>query len=184
VFAAVSYGKVRPRFLDAGPATWAHRASGDTILVLAVLVAVACVSYYGFEEGGAHAVFGCLALAALALKVVAVRLGGSSSRLLPWIGAALFALFIATWLTFRRRLPWGRLMRVPSQGAQILGSLLVALAVVAVTIAVVTAHFGPTSNAELEAREERIDRRLDAQEERMKQRRETADERREAREGD
>lgn len=99
VLAAVSYGKVRPRFLESGPATWAHRASGDTILVLAVLVAVACVSFYGFEEGGAHAVFGCLVLAALALKVAAVRIGGSSSPLLPWIGAALFALFLATWLT-------------------------------------------------------------------------------------
>ena len=99
VLAAVSYGKVRPRFLESGPATWAHRASGDTILVLAVLVAVACVSLYGFEDGGAHAVLGCLVLAALALKVLAARLGGSSSPFLPWIGIALFALFAATWLT-------------------------------------------------------------------------------------
>jgi len=99
VLAAVSYGKVRPRFLESGPATWAHRASGDTILVLAVVVAVACISFYGFEEGGAHAVFGCLVLAALAAKVIAVRVGGSSSPLLPWIGIVLFALFAATWLT-------------------------------------------------------------------------------------
>lgn len=99
VLAAVSYGKLRPRFLESGRATWAHRASGDTILVLAVLVAAACIGFYGFEEGGAHAVFGCLVLAALALKVLAVRLGGSSSPILPWIGIALFALFAATWLT-------------------------------------------------------------------------------------
>jgi len=99
VLAAVSYGKVRPRFLESGPATWAHRASGDTILVLAVLVAAACIGFYGFEDGGAHAAFGCLVLAALALKVLAVRLGGSSSPFLPWIGIALFALFAATWLT-------------------------------------------------------------------------------------
>jgi len=99
VLAAVSYGKVRPRFLAAGPATWAHRAVGDTVLVLAVLVAVACVAYYGFEEGGAHAVFGCLVLGALAAKVLAVRIGGSSSPLLPWIGIALFGLLMATWLT-------------------------------------------------------------------------------------
>jgi hypothetical protein len=99
VLAAVSYGKVRLRFLESGPATWAHRASGDTILVLAVLVATACISYYGFEEGGAHAVFGGLVLAALALKVLAVRIGGSSSPLLPWIGIALFGLLAATWLT-------------------------------------------------------------------------------------
>jgi hypothetical protein len=99
VLAAVSYGKLRPRFLESGPATWAHRASGDTILVLAVLVALACIGFYGFEEGGAHAVFGCLVLAALAVKVLAVRLRGSSSPLLPWIGIALFVLFTATWLT-------------------------------------------------------------------------------------
>ncbi|HWJ43525.1 MAG TPA: DUF6529 family protein [Solirubrobacterales bacterium] len=99
VLAAVSYGKLRPRFLEAGPATWAHRALGDAILVLAVLVAVACIAYYGFEEGGAHAVFGCLVLGALAAKVLAVRIGGSSSPLLPWIGVALFALLAATWLT-------------------------------------------------------------------------------------
>lgn len=97
--AAVSYGRVRPRFLRPGPATWAHRAAGDTILVIAVLVATACIAYYGFEEGGAHAVFGTLLLGALALKVLAVRVGGSSSPLLPWIGAALLGLFAATWLT-------------------------------------------------------------------------------------
>jgi uncharacterized membrane protein len=99
VLAAVSYGKLRPRFLESGPATWAHRASGDAILVLAVLVATACIAFYGFEDGGAHAVLGCLVLAGLALKVLAVRVGGSSSPLLPWIGIALFALFTATWLT-------------------------------------------------------------------------------------
>jgi hypothetical protein len=99
LLAAVSYGKLRLRLLESGPATWAHRASGDTILVLAVLVASACIGFYGFEEGGAHAVFGCLVLPALALKVLAVHIGGSSSPLLPWLGAALFVLFTATWLT-------------------------------------------------------------------------------------
>lgn len=99
LLAAVSYGKLRLRFLESGPATWVHRASGDAILVLAVLVAIACISFYGWEEAGAHAVFGCLVLGALAAKVLAVRVGGSSSPLLPWIGVALFVLFAATWLT-------------------------------------------------------------------------------------
>jgi hypothetical protein len=71
----------------------------------------------------------------------------------------------------------------PSEGKQILGSLLVALAIAAVAVAVVTAHFGPTSHAELEAREERIDMRTDAREERREQREEAAEERREARGG-
>jgi len=73
-------------------------------------------------------------------------------------------------------------MRRSSPAAQIAGSLLVALAIAAVAIAAVTAHFGPTSNAELEAREERIDQRLDAREERAKERqdrREEAEKRRE-----
>ena len=49
---------------------------------------------------------------------------------------------------------------------QVLGSLLVALAIVAVVIGVVTARLGPTSVAELEAREEVRDARLDTVEER------------------
>jgi hypothetical protein len=66
-------------------------------------------------------------------------------------------------------------MRIPSQGAQILGSILVALTIAAVAVAVVTAHFGPTSHAELEVQEERIEMRGEAREER----REAAEERRE-----
>jgi hypothetical protein len=49
---------------------------------------------------------------------------------------------------------------------QLLGSLLAAVIIVAVAILVVTLQFGPTSSAELEAREERQDQRLDAAEER------------------
>jgi type II secretory pathway pseudopilin PulG len=45
-------------------------------------------------------------------------------------------------------------------------SLLVALTIVAVAIAVVTAKFGPTSAAELEARENRIKERQELLEER------------------
>ena len=62
-----------------------------------------------------------------------------------------------------------------AQSRQIIGSLLVALAIVALTIAVVTAKFGPTSAAELEAREDRLKERLDLQEERLKQREDRRD---------
>jgi hypothetical protein len=48
-------------------------------------------------------------------------------------------------------------VRRPPQAVQLIGSVLVALAIVAVAIAVVTAHFGPTSSAELEAREEQLE---------------------------
>jgi hypothetical protein len=57
---------------------------------------------------------------------------------------------------------------------QMLGSLLVALAIAAVAIAVVTTHFGPTSSAKLEAREdvvkERQEQREDVRKEREKAR--------------
>jgi hypothetical protein len=99
VLAAVSYGKLSVPFLQAGPATWAHRASGDAIVVIALLVAIACLSYYGFEDGGAHALFGTALLVVIALKVIAVRIGGSSSPFLPWLGVALLALVVATWLS-------------------------------------------------------------------------------------
>ena len=61
-------------------------------------------------------------------------------------------------------------MRRPSQAAQIAGALLVGLAIAAIAIVVVTAHFGPTSTAALEAREDRIDARIDAREEAQKNR--------------
>jgi len=73
-------------------------------------------------------------------------------------------------------------MRPPSQMTQIVGSILVALVIAAVAVAVVTAHFGPTSTAKLEAREDAIDARVDAREERAKareDRREEAEKRRE-----
>lgn len=64
----------------------------------------------------------------------------------------------------------------PSQAVQILGSLLAAAAIVAIAIVVVTAHFGPTSSAELEAREERIELREEAREARREARQERLEE--------
>lgn len=61
-------------------------------------------------------------------------------------------------------------MRRPPQAVQMIGSLLVALAIAAIAIWVVTDHFGPTSTAKLEAREERLDQRIDAREELRKDR--------------
>lgn len=99
VLAGVAYGWLRSPFLEAGAASWTHRASGDAIVVLTILVAVACLSFYGFEDGGAHAVFGCILLGAIALKIVVVRRGGRLARLLPVLGVSVLALFGLTWLT-------------------------------------------------------------------------------------
>jgi hypothetical protein len=63
-------------------------------------------------------------------------------------------------------------MKRPSQAVQIFGSVLVALVIAAIAIAVVTAHFGPTSTAKLEAREDVLEEREDLVEEREEAREE------------
>ncbi len=68
-------------------------------------------------------------------------------------------------------------MRRPPQTVQMLGSLLAALAIAAIAIAVVTAHFGPTSTAKLEAREDIVKERVEAREERAEEREEAREER-------
>lgn len=44
------------------------------------------------------------------------------------------------------------------------------MVIVVIAIAVVTAHFGPTSNAELEAREERMEQPIELREEALERR--------------
>ncbi|MET0557331.1 MAG: hypothetical protein ABW065_01490 [Solirubrobacterales bacterium] len=73
-------------------------------------------------------------------------------------------------------------MSRPSPATQMIGSLLVALAIAAIAVAVVTAHFGPTSTAKLEAREDIVKERLDGREERRKAREDAREERERARE--
>jgi uncharacterized membrane-anchored protein YhcB (DUF1043 family) len=70
-----------------------------------------------------------------------------------------------------------------SHTRQMIGSLLVAAAIVAIAIAVVTAQFGETSVAEQEAREERLEERQERQEELRDQRQERREELREQRGG-
>lgn len=96
---AVGYGRVRLRFLGAGPASTAHRAIGDAIVVVTVLVAAMCLSYFEWGEAGAHGIAGAALLAALALKVLVVRRGGRLQRLLPAIGIGVLVLFALTWAT-------------------------------------------------------------------------------------
>lgn len=69
-------------------------------------------------------------------------------------------------------------MKRPPQAVQILGSVLFAAAIVVIAIVMVTAHFGPTSSAELEAREERLDQRIELREEALEMREEREEERR------
>ena len=98
VLAAVGYRKLRPRFLAPRPAFRAHRASGDTIAFLLVLVAVLCVSYFEIEDDAAfHAVTGAVLIAVLALKVVVIRWWHAASRFLPALGITVFVLLAVTW---------------------------------------------------------------------------------------
>src|SRR3712207_5793038 len=81
---AVGYGKLRPRFLEAGPASLAHRAIGGVIVALTVLVALMCISYFEIEdEGATHAAFAIALLSVLAIKIAVVNWLHGLSRLLP-----------------------------------------------------------------------------------------------------
>ena len=64
-----------------------------------------------------------------------------------------------------------------SHTRQMIGSLLVALSIVVVAVIVVTARFGPTSAAERELQEERIEQREELREERREAREERREER-------
>jgi len=101
VLAAIGYGKVRIPFLANPTALRAHRAIGDTILVLAFVTAGMCLSVYGFEDdGGVHAVAGAIVLGVLVVKTGIVRSDSLRiGRLLPPLGIAVFVLFMITWAT-------------------------------------------------------------------------------------
>ncbi len=97
VLIAVGYGKVRPAFLDAEPASKTHRASGDAIVVLLVVVAFVCIAYFGFEDF--HAASGAALLAVLALKTGVLRFWARAGRYLPALGVTVFLLLALTWAT-------------------------------------------------------------------------------------
>jgi Family of unknown function (DUF6529) len=101
VLAAVGFRWVRPRVPEAEPAFRAHRASGDAILVLLVVVGAMCLAVAGEDHGGEdaafHAVTGGLLFVVLALKVVVIRSWHAAGRFLPLLGASVFVLLALTW---------------------------------------------------------------------------------------
>ncbi len=64
ILAAIGYRKLP--VIDAAPAFLTHRASGDAIVVLFVLVALACLAVFGFEDD--YALHGWAGLAAAARR--------------------------------------------------------------------------------------------------------------------
>jgi hypothetical protein len=100
VLIAVAYGKMRPRALSAPVASFTHRASGDAILVLVVVVALLCLAKFGLDDDGAvHAVSGAALFVALGLKLAVLRWWHGLGRFLPLLGATVFVLLAVTWLT-------------------------------------------------------------------------------------
>jgi hypothetical protein len=97
ILAAIGYRKLR--VIDAKPAFFTHRASGDMIAVLIVIIALFCIGVFGFEDDYMlHITAACLALIVLAIKIAVVR-SGVGSRFLPLLGVTLFALLALTWFT-------------------------------------------------------------------------------------
>ena len=100
VLITVAYGKLRPRFLTAAPAGRAHRAVGDTIVVLVVITALACVSYFGFEDDASlHVASAVALLLVLTLKICVVRRWHRLGHLLPVLGISVWVLLALTWLS-------------------------------------------------------------------------------------
>ena len=97
ILAAIGYRKLP--IINAAPAFFTHRASGDVIAVLLVLVAVMCLGVYGIEDDYVlHVVSGAAAVFVLAIKVVVVR-RGVGGRFLPVLGVTLFTLLAISWFT-------------------------------------------------------------------------------------
>ena len=109
ILIAVGYGKVRPPFLAPRAASFAHRASGDVIAIVMVVVAIMCLSYFELEDdAGAHVVAASALLFVLALKVLVIRRWHGLGRLLPLLGACVFVLLVVTWATSAGDLLAGR----------------------------------------------------------------------------
>ena len=97
---AVGYGKLRLPVLKPLPASKAHRAIGDSIVAVTLVVALMCIGYFGFEDDAAvHILLACALLALLAFKILVVRRLHRFDRLLPMLGISVFLLFWATWLS-------------------------------------------------------------------------------------
>ena len=92
----VGWGRVRVGFLSQAAASRAHLVVGGLIVFVTIFVSLACLSYFGWEDGGVHAVTGLVLLGVLALKIAVVRWLDPLRGYLPLIGTAVLALFVIT----------------------------------------------------------------------------------------
>ena len=99
ILAAIGYRKLP--VIDAKPAFFTHRASGDVIAVLVVLVALMCLG--GLRLRGrlraAHRGRASARVVVLAIKVARRALRRGRRAFLPYLGVTLFALLAVTWFT-------------------------------------------------------------------------------------
>ena len=97
LLAAIGYRKLP--LISAKAAFSTHRASGDAIVVLIVVVALMCLAVFGFEGDYAlHIAAAIGALTVLAIKITVLRTG-KGGQLLPYLGTLLFLLLAVTWFT-------------------------------------------------------------------------------------
>ena len=95
---AVGYGRLRLRFLAPRPAAHSHRAVGDSILLLLLVVGVMCLAVYGWDDDGlAHGAVGVALFTMLGAKVGIVRRDFGLGRYLPVFGLGVFVLLFVTW---------------------------------------------------------------------------------------
>lgn len=100
VLIAIGYGKLRPPFLAAAPASRTHRAVGDTIAVLLLVTALMCVGYFGLEDDASlHMIAAIALLSVLALKIAVIRWWHALGRFLPALGISVWLLLALTWVT-------------------------------------------------------------------------------------
>ena len=100
VLIGIGYGKLRPPFLAAAPASRTHRAVGDTIAVLLVVTALMCVGYFGLEDDASlHMIAAVALLSVLALKIAVIRWWRALGRFLPALGISVWLLLALTWAT-------------------------------------------------------------------------------------
>jgi hypothetical protein len=112
---AVGYGKLKLPFLKPKPASFTHRASGDTIVLITLLVAFMCISYFGWddsshsddESSSVHAIAGIVLFGVLGLKIVVLRWWHSMGRFLPLLGISVLVLFLITWFASAGNYLWG-----------------------------------------------------------------------------
>jgi len=116
---AVVYGKMRLPFLKERAASFAHRAVGDTISLVTIVIAIMCIGYFEIADGIEHAAYGeqgratlhvvaaFALLGVLGLKIVVVRWWHSMGRYLPFLGITVFVLFAVTWASSAGDYFWG-----------------------------------------------------------------------------